>query len=454
MLPTTNINPSSTLNFGLPVGVESQPETGGGFDFLSYLLGLQSSNLPNDLTEQAASTNLTPSKPVGEVEEAVVSLFHKTKDEIPEWNPMFPTNPVQQSPVTPEKNQSTSNRVDADSLLHTLTTQKAQPKEVFQDPLAHLTSKNETHLEKDVHFEPQVAAEPLKGENVATDSRRELPHEKRPLEKVDLKGAAEITVKSLEPQKQLEKSEIDEGKKDEAVATSNIKRAPEMKENSQLQSSGLAKGVKNATEQLEGTHRKKEEALSISSDGDVDTLSFDRLITQSQTAVKEAPTKGERATVPELFHRVESMVQQGGGKMTVRLSPPDLGQVDIQVTTKGKRVEIEMRSTNDHAKTVLESKLSDLKTSLQSQDLILSKMEVHTNREGMKSLGDLSSSTWNGNPHQAYQHSQSQGFSGSNRNGQGSFGQRNDQSLSAIGQVSTTTGAMRAKQPGRVDVRI
>ena len=67
--------------------------------------------------------------------------------------------------------------------------------------------------------------------------------------------------------------------------------------------------------------------------------------------------------------------------MVVSLFPPELGQVDVSVTTRGKRVEIEMATESVAAKSVIESGLSDLKQSMQAQDLFVSKLEVHTARE-------------------------------------------------------------------------
>lgn len=93
-------------------------------------------------------------------------------------------------------------------------------------------------------------------------------------------------------------------------------------------------------------------------------------------------------TVPELVSTVQSMVHHGGGRMTVSLSPPDLGEVEIAVTARGNRLEILVRSDNERTRGVLQEHLGDLKTALQSQDLILSKMEVQVSREPMGYFGE------------------------------------------------------------------
>jgi flagellar hook-length control protein FliK len=82
--------------------------------------------------------------------------------------------------------------------------------------------------------------------------------------------------------------------------------------------------------------------------------------------------------VPELMEKVSSMASQGGGRMTVSLHPPELGRVEIDVSSRGGRVEIDLRSENDMAKAVLESALGDLTQSLQLQDLNVTRLEVHS----------------------------------------------------------------------------
>lgn len=91
--------------------------------------------------------------------------------------------------------------------------------------------------------------------------------------------------------------------------------------------------------------------------------------------------KASHVPVPDVFQKVESLAYQGGGKMTVMLTPPELGQVEIHVSTKGKNVEVSVKSDNDFAKAAIESQVADLQQSLQNQDLNLSKIEVHVSRE-------------------------------------------------------------------------
>src|SRR5690606_5972615 len=53
-----------------------------------------------------------------------------------------------------------------------------------------------------------------------------------------------------------------------------------------------------------------------------------------------------------------------------------LGEMEIEVETRGNRVSIEMVSESPAAKALIESQLSDLKTAMMGQDLILSRVHV------------------------------------------------------------------------------
>ena len=82
------------------------------------------------------------------------------------------------------------------------------------------------------------------------------------------------------------------------------------------------------------------------------------------------------AAVPEVFERVQTMAAQGGGSLTLSLNPPELGGLEIQVTTRGNQVEIHMRPSTELAKSLLEGSAPELIRSLGAQDLVVSRLDV------------------------------------------------------------------------------
>lgn len=96
---------------------------------------------------------------------------------------------------------------------------------------------------------------------------------------------------------------------------------------------------------------------------------------QSFPAINEAQTVTPFKT-SEVATQVQSLAAEGGGKIQVILNPPHLGQVEIQVSTKGKKVELGIRLEDANSKAMVENGLLDLKQALEIQDLQLSKVEI------------------------------------------------------------------------------
>jgi len=138
-------------------------------------------------------------------------------------------------------------------------------------------------------------------------------------------------------------------------------------------------GKLNETEKLDHEIKRKdnrENETFVSESFSERSMSVD-----THPALQISEKKSAPVSVPEVFQKVDSLVHNGGGKMTVSLTPPDLGQVEIQVVTKGKNVEIKVKSDNDFAKMAIEGQVADLQQSLQNQDVNLSKIEVQVTKE-------------------------------------------------------------------------
>jgi flagellar hook-length control protein FliK len=187
---------------------------------------------------------------------------------------------------------------------------------------------------------------------------------------------------------------------------------------------------------------------------------LDLAITTNKATASAAPTPNQsatetsaKATVPELMNQVGSMVRQGGGKMVVSLNPPELGRVEVSVIAKGKKIEVEMKSDTEKTKSLLQGHVSDLKDSMQAQDLFLSKMEVSVNRETQHQPSDTQ---FNGN-HAGNQFSgdfrefaQREGSAGSK---QPVVGTRNVSGPARL-PIATASASRSVGATGRVDMRI
>lgn len=158
--------------------------------------------------------------------------------------------------------------------------------------------------------------------------------------------------------------------------------------------------------------------------------------------------------LPELFSRVESLARQGGGTMKVSLNPPELGQVEVEVTARGKEVQIELKSDSSFGKSVLESRLGELRSSMQSQDLVVQRLEVSIDRElarGFSNPNQTMTGNWNQNQ-QAFSQ-----FSNQSRSFSGDSSPRRQLDVSSTRGVIPrleTVGITQRPWDGRLDVRI
>ncbi len=137
--------------------------------------------------------------------------------------------------------------------------------------------------------------------------------------------------------------------------------------------------------------------------------------------------------------------------MTVSLTPPHLGHVEIEVKTKGNNVEIEMTSQNSAAKSVIESSLHELRQSMQGEALHLSKMEVHVAQE---SSNQLNAGNFGGN--QGGFREASQNFQGQPDTGRfnARFSQDSAPTRGNLANGTPVATSRVATAPGRVDLRI
>jgi flagellar hook-length control protein FliK len=304
----------------------------------------------------SVGTGAQASGKTDDTDQSLLSLLGK-KDESLSWNPLFP-NAVQGTAL---QNQNVSMNIDGGLTLN--RTEETVGKEV--------TGSDKPEMKQVTSLDTNYLA--LKAQGLQTGE----------------KGVAEVQNQKDESQG----SAVQKAQREIAVqAYSPAKTGSSQKvvvENQQVTAG--AQQVHNPL--VENQSKESKAELSSKKHGNEGDEVF--LVTQNpqqHAQIQTAPVtanagKGEvRHSIPEVMQKVESMIHHGGGKMTVMLNPPSLGRVEVEVTAKGKNVEIQMKSENSIAKTTLESHFADLKQSMQVQDLNLHKMEVHVNRDWDSSM--------------------------------------------------------------------
>lgn len=218
--------------------------------------------------------------------------------------------------------------------------------------------------------------------------------------------------------------------------------------------SDFAQGLKAFQQMTAHTENKKERHAD--SGTSIDAFDLNPIQTALNLPPKEVAHTGPKGTemdstqsfdVPELFSQVDSLAQKGGGTMKVTLNPPELGQVEVEVSTKGRQVHVELKSESEMAKTVLESRLGELRNSIQSQDLVVSKLEVNLSSD----MG-RDSNAWLNSQFQQQGQGERQAFSEGRHFRQ--FDQRSSRSEMLTGRIATSVAATGRDGTTRIDVRI
>lgn len=346
------------------LGNTELPET-GAFDFLNYLLGLQV-NSGNGQNGQEELFTVQGSKSENtEIENPLQTLFQKKEQ--PLWNPLVPTG----APTSPNLNPLNLNGL----------------------------GKGETKT--DVPSETQ-------GKNSATQAKAPLL-ENRLVETqtfLETRGLGEKGTKSLDSKedealnglasneaKQIEKNQAKGIEKYQEFAremNDRVTSSNKMNPLKTVETEGMKSQLSIESNESTVSETKSSEKRRGGDQGSL-AVAFDTAVkatknSDGQVNQLNKPRETEKSTLPEVFKKVESMIHHGGGKMTIELTPPELGKIEVDVVTKGQHVEIKVRSDNDFAKVALEGSMGELKTAMEGQNLTLQKVEVQVGLEH----GDMS----------------------------------------------------------------
>lgn len=93
-----------------------------------------------------------------------------------------------------------------------------------------------------------------------------------------------------------------------------------------------------------------------------------------------------QANVNELINQAQFLAKKGGGEMKVKLNPHGLGEVNLKVESQNGQLNIEMITSNDEAKKVLEKGIGELKASLAEQKLQIENIKIEAPKESSNQL--------------------------------------------------------------------
>ena len=88
--------------------------------------------------------------------------------------------------------------------------------------------------------------------------------------------------------------------------------------------------------------------------------------------------ESDNLNAARLARGLQSAIQHNGGAVTLRLSPPELGTVRIELNVTGSRVAAQLHTQNDAARNMLQQQLAQLRGGLEAQGLQVERLSVHS----------------------------------------------------------------------------
>jgi flagellar hook-length control protein FliK len=342
MLSIHNVGVSggSALSGGGMTGVGG-PETGGA-DFFQFLLGLQANpqnSLLTDVFQLGQEGNKTQ-KPTEE--DPLLDIFGK-KEKSAEELSLFALS------LNPNG----------------LNAMQVKPEEKTE--LSGLEQTRDTKNEKSLHAALDIGQ--LTAQYV--DENSQLSQ----LEKPNADATVEVAIQKYLASESNNEAAVDQVGIRKPVLTQMME--PQTQVGSDIDRMRLKEAF---TKNEPGKKSAKSEDLSHAATAGLSMAGLDQLGMNAEVksmSHSSPAAQAKLAAIPDFFEKVATLAHAGGGKMTVSLNPPHLGEVTIQVTTRGNKVEVEMSSDRGSTRNLMEQGLPDLIHSIEAQDLVVSKMEIH-----------------------------------------------------------------------------
>ncbi len=129
--------------------------------------------------------------------------------------------------------------------------------------------------------------------------------------------------------------------------------------------------------------------------------------TNAQAAPSLDSTNADtQKSVDEVMNQAKYLVTKGGGEMTVKMSPEGMGEVHLKVILQEGKINIEMNTQDKSVKKLIEESLSDLKSSLASQQMKLDHVKINS----VVATSTENNTQMNSNQNQSFSNQQGQGF--------------------------------------------
>ena len=112
-----------------------------------------------------------------------------------------------------------------------------------------------------------------------------------------------------------------------------------------------------------------------------------------QTPLSQVDQSPSDANLARIARGLQSAISQNGGAVTLRLHPPELGAVRIEVEIHDGVVRAQFQAQNESVRALLMHQLQNLRQALQGHGLVVDRLDVQT--EAQPQMSQDGSQSWN-----------------------------------------------------------
>ncbi|WP_339732178.1 flagellar hook-length control protein FliK [uncultured Gimesia sp.] len=214
-----------------------------------------------------------------------------------------------------------------------------------------------------------------------------------PLDQESIEQISDTVIAQLQQEPDSEQPDITE------IVSESSAREAERAKQAEPQTADVAQnlvnqGLQPAAETLSQAQTESTKSAPVSQDN-VASIDHDQTLSQSAGAHQSSRTTGTQSTTPvgppvdvkqveQLVERVVESVRQSqstGQQLKIRLSPPELGTLQIEVSLKNGEYTAKLEVQNSRTQKVINDSIAQLKEALIKTGVSLDRIDVHINTD-------------------------------------------------------------------------
>lgn len=213
-----------------------------------------------------------------------------------------------------------------------------------------------------------------------------------PLDHDSLQQVSDTVIEQLQQEPESEQPDITEIVKESSAREAERAKQTDQ-QNEEVTQTVVNPGLKPASETLSQIQTESTKTAPVSQENSA--IDQDQTLSQQAGTPLSSQTTGTQSTTPvgppvdvkqveQLVERIVGAVRQSqstGQQLKIRLSPPELGTLQIEVSLKNGEYTAKLEVQNRHAQKVINDNIAQLKEALSKTGVSLDRIDVHINTD-------------------------------------------------------------------------